>query len=364
MKALPLQEIRSVYVVRTDHIGDLVLSTPFLRALREGIPHARITAIVPPYTSQVLESSPLVDDILVYDRENAREEGARMLREVRHSSPDLAISLAPRSRSYRLAWRTGARYRVGYVYSSRPLAALACRAWLTHRLPMRVEEDLKAGRPVPHEVEQLGMLARGMGLPYDDTRLALTIPDAEREYGRSLVAGWGAQTAALHLGRGWLTGGWRLRNLVRLVEGLLWATNGGGVLITYGPAEEAMAMRLAEGLAACGLLGPGFHVEDAASGEEPPHEPLPIRLAGGLSFHQWAAALGACSCVVSTDTGAVHVAAAMGRPVVAMYETATSRLCCQQWAPWQVPHRIVVKGHPVATMSTILQGVEELLLGG
>lgn len=364
MRELPLREIRSVYVVRTDHIGDLVLSTPFLRALREGIPQARITAIVPPYTRDVLAESPLVDDILVYDRENGREEGSRMLRELRHSNPDLAVSLAPRSRSYRLAWRTGARYRVGYVYASRPLAALACRAWLTHRLSLHIEEDLKAGRPVLHEVEQLGMLARGMGLPYEDTRLSLTIPESDLEYGRQLVAGWGRQSAALHLGKGWLTGGWRMRNLIRLVEGLLWATNGGGVLITYGPAEESMAMRLAEGLATCGLLGPGFRVAGTTTGDEPPRDPLPIRLAGGLNFKQWAAALAACSCVVSTDTGAVHVAAAMGRPVVAMYETATSRLCSQQWAPWQVPHRSVTKGHPVETMSTILHGVEELLLGG
>lgn len=363
MRPLPLGEIRSVFVVRTDHIGDLVLSTPFFRALRQGLPQAHITAIVPPYTREVLAGSPLVDDILVYDRENARGEGSRMLRELRQRRPDLAVSLAPRSRSYRLAWRTGARFRVGYVYSSRPLAALACRAWLTHRLSVHLEAELKAGRPIPHEVEQLGMLARGMGLPYEDTRLSLTVPESAMEYGRSLVAGWGRQTAALHLGRGWLTGGWRMRNLIRLVEGLLWATNGGGVLITYGPAEEEMAARLAEGLATCGLLGPGFRVAVPGT-EEPPREPLPIRLAGGLSFHRWAAALAACSCVVSTDTGAVHVAAAMGKPVVAMYETATSRLCVQQWAPWRVDHRSVVKGHPVETMSTILQGVEELLLDG
>lgn len=363
MKPLPLDEIRSVVVTRSDHIGDLVLSTPFLRALRTRLPQARITAILPPYTREVLEDSPLVDEVLVYDRERGREQGSRMLGEMRAAPPDLAVSLAPRTRSYRMAWRTGARFRVGAVYSSRPLARLACRAWLTDWMELHPEEDLAAGRPVAHEVEQLGMLARAMGLPYEDTRLAVTIPALDMEYGRGLVAGWGRQTAALHLGRNWLTDGWRVRNLIRLVEGLLWSTNGGGVLITYGPAEEPMAMRLAEGLATCGLLGPGFRLAspDAA---EAPRDPLPIRLAGSLTFRQWAAALASCSCVVSPDTGAVHVAAAMGRPVVAVYEAATQRLCSQQWAPWQVPHRSITKGNPVQTMSAILQGVEELLLNG
>lgn len=358
MKSLPLAEIRSVVVIRTDHVGDLVLSTPFLRTLRQGIPHARITALLPPYTHQVLEGSPLVDEVLVHDRK------ARLvaLEQVRASHPDLAISLAPRSRSYRLAWRTGARYRVGYVYASRPLANLACQAWLTHRMTVDLERDLAAGRRIPHEVEQLQALAREMGLPGHEERLELTIPPEDLEFGRRLVEGWGHQKAALHLGGGWVTEGWRIRNLVRLVEGLLWSTNGGGVLITYGPAEETMAARLAEGLATAGLLGPGFRIPGPDSNPTP-CEPLPIRLAGGLTFKQWAAALGACSCVVSPDTGAVHVAAAMGRPVVAVYQACTRQLCSQQWAPWQVPHRTVTKGHPVPTMSAILQGVEELLLG-
>jgi ADP-heptose:LPS heptosyltransferase len=360
MKALPLGDLRSVVVVRTDHIGDLVLSTPFLRALRKGLPEARITALLPPYTHEVLEGSPLVDEVLVHDR-NARPLAG--LEEARSRKPDLAISLAPRSRSYRLAWRTGARYRVGYVYSSRPLASLACRAWLTHRLTLHLEGDMSAGLPVPHEIEQLEMLARAMGLPYEDDRLVVTVPPQDLAFGRSLVDGWGRQTAALHLSGGWLSEGWKVRNLVRLVEGMLWSTNGGGVLITYGKAEESLAMRLAEGLAGAGLLGPGFRIQDSDPGVWP-SDPLPIRLAGGLSFKQWAAALGSCSCVVSPDTGAVHVAAAMGRPVVAVYAACTRRLCSQQWAPWQVPHRLVTKGHPVQTMSAILQGVEELLLGG
>lgn len=203
MKSLPLAEIRSVVVIRTDHVGDLVLSTPFLRALRQGLPQARITALLPPYTSQVLQGSPLVDEVLVHDR-LARPVA---LEQVRASRPDLAISLAPRSRSYRLAWRTGARYRVGYVYAGRPLAKLACQAWLTHRMTVDLEHDLAAGRPIPHEIEQLQRLAGKMGLPCQEDGLELTIPQEDLDFGRHLVEGWGSQKAALHLSGGWVTEG-------------------------------------------------------------------------------------------------------------------------------------------------------------
>ena len=87
----------------------------------------------------------------------------------------------------------------------RPLARLASRAWLTHRMVFHVEEDLKAGRPVAHEVDQLGDLAHAMGLRYGGRRLALDVPEEDLACGRSLVEGWSGPRAAVHLQRGWLT---------------------------------------------------------------------------------------------------------------------------------------------------------------
>ncbi len=299
---IPLDRCRRVLVVRTDHIGDLILSTPFLRALRRSLPEARILATLNPYTRKVLETTDLVDEILT-----------RPAKKI-----DLAISLAPRSQSLKTVYASGARYRLGYYYSGRPLVALASRIWLTHRHRMEVD---RAGK-VAHEVEQLGCLARLLGIPYEPEHLELGIEPPEPE-----------DLLVLHMGVRWFTGDWSPAALVDLARRLAAL---GRLEITYGPAEQELAAQVRQ-------LAPD------------------LNLKGGLSFRQWAQRLGAARAVVSCDTGAVHVAAALKRPVVVAYEPSDMSLCQQQWAPWRVPHRAVAKGQPEIANVALAGALEELL---
>ena len=99
----------SVVVVRTDRVGDLILSTPFLATLRDHFPEAEITAWVAPYCAQVLEGSDLVDHVVT---------------QMPSGHFDLAIGLAPRSQCLKQVLSTGAPVRAGYVYTGRPLVNL------------------------------------------------------------------------------------------------------------------------------------------------------------------------------------------------------------------------------------------------
>ena len=65
--------------------------------------------------------------------------------------------------------------------------------------------------------------------------------------------------------------------------------------------------------------------------------------------------------LISPDTGAVHVAAAMGTPVVAAYEADTFEHCSVQWKPWKVRHKCLVKGDPSDTIEAILDSVKVLM---
>lgn len=300
MKPLPLAQFERVLVVRTDHIGDLVLSTPFLRALRNGLPKAHITARVAPYTQEVLAASGLVDRIVT---ETPAEEF------------QLAVCLAPRSHSYKLTYASKAPVRVGYYYAGRPLVAVATRLWLTHRARVVVDPE----GVVAHEIDQLASLAELMGLDYDQRELELGIDRPQP--GPSLV---------LHLGTRWFTGEWQVKHLAELTDRL------GSVRVTHGPAEAQQAAELK-------ALRPELEV------------------LGGLSFKEWATTLGAARAVVSCDTGAVHVAAAMGRPVVVAYEPDVMKLCSQQWAPWRVEHRACAKLEPGQAIALLVEAVEELV---
>src|SRR4029077_20064834 len=64
---------------------------------------------------------------------------------------------------------------------------------------------------------------------------------------------------------------------------------------------------------------------------------------GGVSVLRWAAALARCAVVATVDTGATHVAAAMGVPVVVVFERRYYRLSSQEWAPWRVPGALLCK---------------------
>ncbi len=293
-----------ITVIRTDRVGDLILSTPFLAGLRQGFPQAEITAVVEPYCREVLRESDLVD---------------RVVTKLPTQDCDLAIALAPRTESWKLAYKTKAPIRLGYAYTDRPLARMASKWLLTERELVTIRPPLQ----VPHEVVQLDLLARRLGLSSTQTR-PLSIGLKGEHSSRRLV---------FHLGDRWLVGDWRFEDLRIMLRAL---RAYGEVYVTAGPRE-------AELVANNGLDVDGVH------------------LRFGTSFRDWAELIGSACAVVSPDTGAVHLAAAMGTPVVVAYEAATYEHCSRQWAPWMVESRSVVKGSPSRTLSELLIALEELV---
>ena len=90
-------------------------------------------------------------------------------------------------------------------------------------------------------------------------------------------------------------------------------------------------------------------------------EPNPILLLPGqLPVSRWAALVSHCEVVISPDTGSLHLAVALGKPVVALYETRKFVHCSSQWAPWQVPHAVVRRESPNITIPRIVCEVQRL----
>jgi ADP-heptose:LPS heptosyltransferase len=297
---------RTIMVIRSDRVGDLILSTPFLTVLRRSYPQAAIVALVDPYCREVLQGSGLAD-LVESDLERCPK------------TPDLAIALAPRSQSHRTAYASGAPLRLGYAYRNRPLVRLAAHRFLTHCEVVTV----KPPSQVCHEVEHLDRLARRMGLPGTlDWPLTVGL-QAQKEPGRLVF----------HLGDRWLVNGWSfddVRELLRRLRGFA------EVLVSAGPREERLVREN------------GLDLEG-------------VELHFGKSFTEWARLIGSAEVLVSPDTGAVHVAAAMGTPVLVAYEAATFEHCSRQWAPWKVPYRAVLKAGPKETTAAILAALEELI---
>jgi len=115
------KDIRKILVLKLRHIGDVLLTVPALRALKETFPGSRISVLVNSGTEEMLTLNPLVDEVIVFDRSiKSMSTAARLRREaafakgLRSRGFDLAVDLTGGDRPAILSFLSGARYRIGY----------------------------------------------------------------------------------------------------------------------------------------------------------------------------------------------------------------------------------------------------------
>jgi lipopolysaccharide heptosyltransferase II len=281
-----------VVVFHLNQIGDLMFTLPALKALRESYPAAHITSVVRPYLAGLLAESGFVNE--VHQRPPGPLHTAVGLgMELRKHRPDLAVAFSQSATMALCARISGAKHRVGYVDSH--LARL-----LTHRIQVR-------GIPCPNKVLRL---VRGLGLePAKQDYVGLVrLSSEDREYGEQLLA------EAELWGEGRLSGD---GPLIALAPGessgrpyKSWTTEGF--------TEVAVKLQQDE----CARLLVVGSENDRPLGQEilaPVAAGQRLNLAGRTTPSQLAAVLAKCDLLIGIDSGPMHVAAAMGRPVVALF---------------------------------------------
>lgn len=286
----------NIVVVCPNLIGDTVMATPTMRALRAGFPEARITALVRPQVAPVLDGGPWFDDRILHDHKSNRPEfqSKAVVKKLRSEKVDLAVLLPNSLRSALIAWRGGAQRIVGYSRGGRGLI-------LTDRL---VPPRDRFGRYEPTPiVEYYLKLARHLGCPVNSLRTELHTTVADE---------LAADQAWTQLG---------LNNLVRPVVCL----NTGGA---FGPAKSwpaeyfaVLAKRLAEerGARVLVLCGPSER-EAARSIVAKADHPDVVSLADeALSIGLSKACVRRSALLVTTDSGPRHFAAPFDVPVLSLF---------------------------------------------
>lgn len=274
--------VERVLAIRLDLLGDLVFAAPALDALRAAFPHARLTLVTLPYTAPLAALLPAVDEVLTLDvnawRRPAglRQTGAllTLVRRLRRQHFDLCIAFHGRPAGL-LALASGARVRVGYAAHAYPWAFNRPLAgWRYDRRRHEVEYCLDLARAVG---------ADGPGVP------RLTLPMAEDGDARA------AHCVVLHPGasngaaKRWGAARWGA------LGAAITARLGLAVVVTGSDSEAALVQAV---VAACG------------AGAE-------ARVGGTLL--ELATLLQGATAVVAGDTGPLHLAAALGRPVVGVF---------------------------------------------
>ena len=297
--------VKRVLVFHLNQIGDLMFTLPALKVLREAYPQAHITSVLRPHLSGLVAESGFVDEIL--NRPSAPLHAAvGMGLKLRQSKPDMAVGFSQSATMVLAARLSGARHRVGYVDSD--LGQL-----LTHRIQVR-------GIPSPEKVMRL---VRGLGLkPTKTDYVGLVRLSAEDEAtGAKLAAECEGSGPLIALAPGesaarpykcWSTEGFR-QMATALVR------DGARVVVVGGPDDASL------GQAIVANLGDRGH-----------------NLAGRTAPSELAALLERCDLLIGIDSGPMHVAAAMGRPVVGLFGPTDPR----QTGPLGQGHEVIFHEQP------------------
>ncbi len=306
----------NILLIRTDRVGDLVLSTPAIASFRRSWPQARITAVVTGYTEPVLRHNPDVDEIVLLPHRSPLRAIAQVARLGR--SNDIAVGLAPRTDDIFLAGVSNAQARIGYVYRrrylSRALAQVALTDWCLSEADPELA-DRHPETPVLHEVHQVLALVHLAGGASLTEELTLRLGKDDLAWAKANTP---SDAVVLALAPRWLAKNFGAPAVGQLITRL--AAENENVIVTYGPDTAVEANEIRERITA-------------------PN----VTWLGNLPLLQWAAVLAQSSVIVTVDTGATHVAAALKRPVVVVFEREYFRLCSQEWSPWRVENVMLTK---------------------
>lgn len=317
-----------ILLSRTDRIGDLVLSTPAIATVRASFPSARIAMVTSEYNRVVMERNDDVDELIVLPNGTApRRFGGRL------GSYDVAIALAPRAVDLQLVGATRAPLRIGYTYERRWFARLTAALYINRVMVSEADPELCDSDPtrvVRHEVIQLLDLVALAGARRRVLKLRLDVIPEDRVVAATLPT----DPIVLHLGARWFSDGSTLGATLGIVDQLAQLAP---VVITCARDSETNADAFEENASVARMLR-------------------------ALPFHQWAAVLERARVVVTVDTGATHVASAVGRPTVVAFEHRYFRLNSQEWSPYGVPHVLVRK--PSRENEASLARFREEIVGG
>jgi len=313
-------EAARVLAVRLDALGDVVMTGPALRALKAARPGRRLTLLTSPAGAAAARLLPGVDSVMVYEAPWTKATPPRA-----DAVPDLGMIAQVAAKRFDAA-------AIFTVYSQSPLpAALLCflagiprRLAHCHENPYQLLTDWmpdpEPGGAIRHEVRRQLDLVGAVGCGVADERLALDVPAAAAGRVAALVDDLGLDGAApwvaVHPGGSAPSRRYPPERFADVVRGL--AAAGVSVVLT-GVAEEASLVSA---------------VQHAAG--------VPTRsLAGRLGVAELAAVLARARVLVSNNTGPVHVAAAVGTPVVDLYAQTNP-----QHTPWSVAHRVLFHDVP------------------
>ncbi|HXZ36341.1 MAG TPA: glycosyltransferase family 9 protein [Thermodesulfobacteriota bacterium] len=301
-------QVQRILVVRNDNVGDVLCSTPAIRALRRAFPRAYLAALVVAYSRDAVTGNPDLDEVLVYEKAKHRPDRNHMVSlfkqlqvewDLRRKGFDLVIGMRS-SFSWSEAWIvyfTGAPFRLGYD------PGVGKNHKFSFFYNLRVPKP-----PEQHEVEKALFLVQRIGVQPSEKSLKVFIPQEEKDRVDAFLKGNEIDPERLigfHLSSRLPANGWGPEKFSELALRII-QEKGKTVILTWGPGDEGRAKEVQR------RVGAGVFLY-----------PTP-------NFKSLGAIQQRCRLFVSPDGGAMHFSTAVGTPTVGLFGKTDPRL----WAPW------------------------------
>jgi heptosyltransferase II len=283
-----------IMIRATNWIGDAIMALPALHAVRAKFPEAHIAIVARPYVADIYRDQSVCDELIPYDPQGQHRgwRGRELLaKELRFQKFDTALLLQNAFDAAWLAWRAGIPQRIGYARDGRSLL-------LTHAIAVP-----KPGQIPEHEKFYYLELLRRAGwidALHAETHIELQVLDAERKRAALVLVEGGSRPSALRIavGAGASYGSakcWPPERFANALNQTLSQIDADVIL--FGTASEA---RVSSAIAS--------QLRRSA-----------IDLTGKTPIADLPALLSQCHLFLGNDSGATHVAAAVGLPVVAVF---------------------------------------------
>ncbi len=286
------EAIKSILLIRLDHLGDVLLTTPAIRSLKKQFPQARITMVIKEWSFEAIKNNPHIDNIIIFNpfwtiasKEEKKPEGVGgiyyLIHVLRKARFDLAIDFKGDLRNILIAYLSGAKRRVSYGIRGGGFL-------LTDIVPYE---------PGIHEIDKNLKLLTPLGVNPENSGMELCFEKEDMATVQSIFAQKGIdskrRTVALHYGGASRYKRWDMEKFIALAERLV-KNNSTNVLIFGGHYEREAP----------------WLVRNPKKG---------IVVMPDMTICEMAAAFQRCDLLVCNDSGPMHVAFAVGTATVAIF---------------------------------------------
>jgi heptosyltransferase I len=289
---MPYQRI---LIIKPSSLGDIVHGLPVLAALHHAWPNAHVAWLAGDTFAPLLAGHPLINEVIPFDRRRYGRmlqsprifvEFVRFVAGLRRRRFDLVIDLQGLIRSGFLAWASGARDRIGFA-DAREFA------------PLFYTRRVRCPASAVHAVDKNMQIVAALGLPLGKPEFPLRAPPQEIQAAREIL-----NTAA----------GRDLREFIAVLPGARWPSK----LWRSSHFAQLIDRLAADGHPPCVLLGAPSDA-DAAKRISTLCEAEVINLIGRTNLPQLVALLDLSQFVLCLDSGPMHIAAALNKPLVALF---------------------------------------------